>query len=725
MKTMKKILVLFLACALVLGSFAACGSKDSEDVTPTPEPTATTAPTSTTAPTATTAPAATEAPTSEATASYPAGATLLYFLDATNPLDAMNFSSRGDGMAYISNNGYNSAHSFEIADRASNWHGVSLDVASVTPSIIGKYLYVSYWVYQETGAPIAVSCTTQVVKPDGSQDWPAATRVANESVPSGEWTFVEGEIEIYSDITEPLIYWEATDTASFLLDNVTVAVIYDKDAGIGYPELAVVEAGPADVILSFDDDNLGGFGARGDGTPSIVDGTMYVSGRTSSWNGAQINFDASVVAGATLTVSFKVKHDEAAPIEVKCSGDQKIAGTQSWPNIAVANDVPAGEWTEVTGTYTIDAGIEAFALYFEATDTASFYIDDVSFTFELADPADTSAVAVHEDISLDFASDLGGFSNRGDGTPSLVDGAMYVSGRTSSWNGAGLSVDAASVEGATLNISYKVKHDEASDIEVKFTLEQSLAGTTSWPNMTQTTLAGGEWVEVSGTYTIDAGITSALFYFEATDTASFYIDDLTITFEREGGSSESSLGTNTAYGNPYTAGSIIFQCSFENASGTWLDGGNSYNYATVANATDAAYDGAESVLVSSREYVNAGSGIRIASYNGLSIAELQGHKVRFSAWVMYKDGIYSTYADTINFEIWNRLNKIVEDPLTYESVLVQPVNKGEWTELVAEFTIVDATDNGMILIGTNNEEAGAAGYMCDYYLDLVTITIIE
>lgn len=190
----------------------------------------------------------------------------------------------------------------------------------------------------------------------------------------------------------------------------------------------------------------------------------------------------------------------------------------------------------------------------------------------------------------------------------------------------------------------------------------------------------------------------------------------------------SKAGSNFYKDTVVKKGAVVFQNDFENANGNFLDGSNSYNYAVIKQSLDVAHSGKESVEAGSRKMGDAGIGLRISAANGLDIKTLVGCTVKFSAWVYFKDGQYSKAPSKVNFVIWNRLNKIGEDKdgkATYKQVLKKTVKKGNWTLIESKFTIVDATDNGMILIGTDNEKLSAAGYMTSYYMDDMKLEVVS
>ncbi len=393
---LKRLMGMALVSTLAVGSLAACGKDKETNADSTPTPTTATQPTDvptevpTDAPTEAPSEAPTNAPTeapSEAPTPTPeADPNLLFSYDASQKSQSLYFQDRGSGNArWIKTDGHDSNECFMVTGRTDGWHGTSL---SIPDECIGKVIHISYWAKHEVGEPITISCTLQVNKPDGSSDWPE--RANNEAVPSGEWVLIEGDIPIYPDATSPLIYWEATDTYDFYIDDVVATIVegavaeaHYQDIVVNTPDLSNVES----ISLTFNDDNLF-FGSRGDGTPAIVSGghdddfAMQVTGRTSNWNGAEVDLSSYNLAGRTISISYWVKVEEATEVNVTLQEDFSDGSSTAYNRIASSGDLTPGEWTQVSGTIEVGAATSKPVLYFESpSETASFTVDEVVISF--------------------------------------------------------------------------------------------------------------------------------------------------------------------------------------------------------------------------------------------------------------------------------------------------------------------------------------------------------
>ena len=281
---------------------------------------------------------------------------------------------------------------FKVSERTQTYSGPALnfeDINGNTHDVIGKNVYVVFWVYQNSGKPLQVSATLQVSQPDGKTGWPE--RVNKTNVPSGEWTYIEGVIPIYANITNPQINFETPDsgTPDFILDNITIA--YDPNskvaANASYEQAASGKKKLDKLTLSFDDNNAF-FVGRGSGKPSIEyggynsDKCLFVSGRTSGWHGVSKNLtdEYSNIVGHTVSVSFWLYHEYDDPLEVVLSVEQvDDSNSTSYVNAVRANCPADGKWTFFTGTYYVPDNMKQATFYFGSQNTtAEFYLDDVT-----------------------------------------------------------------------------------------------------------------------------------------------------------------------------------------------------------------------------------------------------------------------------------------------------------------------------------------------------------
>jgi arabinoxylan arabinofuranohydrolase len=113
----------------------------------------------------------------------------------------------------------------------------------------------------------------------------------------------------------------------------------------------------------------------------------HISKRSATYAGIGQNFNGKLVPGERYKAKFKIKYTEGPETKEFILTAKKVAeGKTSYDNL-VLGVAKRGEWTEVTGTFTIDNNPEMLQLFFETpwteepdpvNDTMDFYLDDVS-----------------------------------------------------------------------------------------------------------------------------------------------------------------------------------------------------------------------------------------------------------------------------------------------------------------------------------------------------------
>jgi len=108
--------------------------------------------------------------------------------------------------------------------------------------------------------------------------------------------------------------------------------------------------------------------------------SIFVSGRTETWNGAEIMLDTSTfVPGKTYSFSGAVLQKSGAAVDMKMTLQYSLDSKENYDEI-VLKEVKSGQWTDLSNTsFTIPAGAESLVLYFEAPDDKTdFYVDEVT-----------------------------------------------------------------------------------------------------------------------------------------------------------------------------------------------------------------------------------------------------------------------------------------------------------------------------------------------------------
>lgn len=308
------------------------------------------------------------------------------------------FKNNGSAQCARDSKGH-TENGFKVSNRGATWSGVGLHFSDVdmAETVIGKQVYVSFWVYQESGETLDFSATLQANKPDGTSVWPE--RVAIEVLPSGQWTHVEGMIPIYANVSVPQINFEipTSEDADFYLDDVIIS--YDPNSVVekyqAYEDAAVESQKKqplGKLSLNFDDNNAF-FSPRGNTTQTLEYGgyesekCIYVANRNQQWEGIQADFSQYDIFGKTVYVTFRVYHEYEEPMTIQLSV-QRNDGTGDIYETVVREEVAAdGKWAQFSGSYYVGEANKKVYFYFETPGDAgfeedakkSFYIDDVTF----------------------------------------------------------------------------------------------------------------------------------------------------------------------------------------------------------------------------------------------------------------------------------------------------------------------------------------------------------
>jgi endo-1,4-beta-xylanase len=112
--------------------------------------------------------------------------------------------------------------------------------------------------------------------------------------------------------------------------------------------------------------------------------SLEVSNRTASFNGPSYDLTGRVLNLQRITATAFVYYAEGNSTETfRITSLKRQAGAADvFTNIAIVN-VPAGQWTELTGNYTLDfqGTLQDLLIYIECDNPAlTFFVDDISIT---------------------------------------------------------------------------------------------------------------------------------------------------------------------------------------------------------------------------------------------------------------------------------------------------------------------------------------------------------
>ena len=134
------------------------------------------------------------------------------------------------------------------------------------------------------------------------------------------------------------------------------------------------------------EDGTDGFTGRGAAKVAGASGgrsgnCLSVTGRTSTWNGAELNVTDSIVKGATYSISVWVKQTTSSDQTIKLSANLTVSGQDSYPAIKEETTLKSGVWTKIEGTYEVPESFSKLTFYVEGpSGNFDFLVDDLTIT---------------------------------------------------------------------------------------------------------------------------------------------------------------------------------------------------------------------------------------------------------------------------------------------------------------------------------------------------------
>ncbi len=145
-------------------------------------------------------------------------------------------------------------------------------------------------------------------------------------------------------------------------------------------------------------------------------------------------------------------------------------------------------------------------------------------------------------INQDFEDgDIGNFTQMGNVTLGIAEGGhdsekcLKVSGRTDTWNGTDYNLADLIVTEQEYAVSGWIKHDLGKDVAANITLTYAPAdgGDNQYVSVATMQAASGEWVKLSGKFTVPEGAAGYKIYFEIGDkSGDFYVDDVLMSGQK-------------------------------------------------------------------------------------------------------------------------------------------------------------------------------------------------
>ena len=405
--------------------------------------------------------------------------------------------------------------SLAVTNRSgNNWDCADLNAANAGIAL-GDTVTVSVWVYVDSDE----EGTFVIAKSGADYGW-----FGNATIPGKTWTELTATFTLEDDVNIRFQnYGENWNTVNFYLDDVTVTkaapaveavpaesamttTVFDFEAGV-----------PAQFIQS---------GACVPAAGSVAHtgaGSLHVTGRTgNNWDATDLKAEPLGIvldAPTVITAWVYVDSDEEGTFVIsKAGGDYATLGSVTC----------AGRtWTEIRAEFSLDQPVNIrFQNQSENWNMAEYYIDDVTVSVGAA-PEAVESTEPPIDYTSDFSEGEDGWYARSGGGAaiSVVDDALFITGRTATWNSPGR--DFALVPGKTYNMSVLVKQDQLPSTGFILSIAHTRDGEESYENLGTCTAKQGEWTMIQASYVAGRYEKYVLYVEGGAEDTEFYIKEFT------------------------------------------------------------------------------------------------------------------------------------------------------------------------------------------------------
>lgn len=260
--------------------------------------------------------------------------------------------------------------------------------------------------------------------------------------------------------------------------------------------------------------------------------SMKVTGRSASWQGAQLNVTKLLTAGTAykFTVSVKLNKGES-PDLIKMTMQR---GDNQFDGVGGAT-VDADNWTTISGRFKPTGGDPYLLIYIEAgRERTSFFIDDFKIETAGDEIPPQKGVILQTDFEDQTAQN---WFVRGDkveifSSTAAGSRSLKVAGRTEKSDGVQLDISPLIFKGRTYQISVSarlVQGQPADSMKISMQETNSSGERTFTPITELTPVTAGEWVTLTGEYTGTTSDYNLVITIAAEGaTTSFYIDNFVI-----------------------------------------------------------------------------------------------------------------------------------------------------------------------------------------------------
>ncbi|GAE34451.1 endo-1,4-beta-xylanase [Halalkalibacter akibai] len=288
-----------------------------------------------------------------------------------------------------------------VSNRVNNWDGADINFSDVGMEAGNTYT-ITVKGYVDGGVTVPANGQVYLQIPSGS--YPL---LANVDFVAGEAFTLTGEYKVNAS-TDTAVRIQSNDDGAkvpFYIGDILITKQVTSGGSEPEPE---DERAPAKEFtkIDFEDQTTGGFEQRGTTEVLTVtdeanhtDGGSYalkVENRTQNWNGPSLRVEEYIDLGHEYHVSAMVKLISPSSSQLQLSTQVGNGNNASYNNIQGKTISTDDGWVKLEGTFRYSSvGGEYVTIYVESSNnaTASFYIDDVTFT-----PTGTGTVDIQKDL---------------------------------------------------------------------------------------------------------------------------------------------------------------------------------------------------------------------------------------------------------------------------------------------------------------------------------------
>lgn len=284
-----------------------------------------------------------------------------------------------------------------VSNRANDWDAVDFNFDALGLQDGKKYV-VEASVFVDSTVKLPAGAQAVLLTVDSYGNFTGIDYVAGKAVK------IEKELTVDKSADKALRIQSNADgkTVPFYIGEVVISeVISAEEADADRP------AAKSFTTITFEDDEMGGFvGRSGTETLTITDEANHtengskalkVEGRTNTWHGPSLRVEQYVDKGHEYRVAAWVKLIDPTSSQLQLSTQIGDGGSANYVSLSAKTISTADGWVLFEGDYRYNnVSSEYLTIYVESASnsTASFYIDDITFT-----PTGAGTIDIQKDIT--------------------------------------------------------------------------------------------------------------------------------------------------------------------------------------------------------------------------------------------------------------------------------------------------------------------------------------